>query len=108
MKAGDLRHRVILQRPIEIRGTDYADVQRTWQDVATLWASVEPLSGREFFANAEMQGELTARVRLRYRPGVTPKMRLQYDGRIFEIQSVMNVNEDDVELELMVAESLGG
>lgn len=107
MRAGDLRHRVILQRPIEIRGSDYADVQRTWQDVATLWASVEPLAGREFFVNREMQGELTARVRLRYRAGVTPKMRLLYDGRVFEIQSVMNVGEDGVELELMCAEALG-
>jgi SPP1 family predicted phage head-tail adaptor len=108
MRAGTLRNRVILQRPIEIRGADYADSQRTWQDVATVSAAVEPLSAREFFQNLEVQGELSARIRIRYMAGVSAKWRVLFGSRIFEIQGVINPGEMNVELELLCAESASG
>jgi SPP1 family predicted phage head-tail adaptor len=108
MEAGLLNRRITLQRPVEVRGADYADVQVTWQDVATVWASVEPLSGGEFFRNQEQQGELTHRVRIRWRAGVDSKMRVLFGTRIFGIDSVINPEEADVVLELMCTESLSG
>lgn len=111
MRAGLLGHRVTLQAPVEVRGADYADVQRTWANVATVWASVEPLSAREFFQNLEVQGELSARIRLRWSSaiaGISQKWRVLYGSRVFEIQGVINVGEHGVELELLCAEVSGG
>jgi SPP1 family predicted phage head-tail adaptor len=48
----------------------------TWTDVATVWASAQPLRGREFFAAGAMRSEASVRFRIRYRAGVTGAMRV--------------------------------
>ena len=52
MRAGSLRHRVTIQR-YELVVDEYGGPLRreSWKDVATVWASVEAVSGREFFAS---------------------------------------------------------
>ena len=46
MRIGTLRHRVELQEPVENQD-GYGEAERTYTTYATVWASVEPLSGRE-------------------------------------------------------------
>ena len=108
MDAGSLNKRVTIQSPAEVRGADYADVQRTWTDVASVWASIEPLSARELFQNREVSSELTTRVRMRYLSGVSAKQRVLFGARVFEIQSVLNPGEMNIELELLCAEMMSG
>ena len=108
MDAGILRHRVTLQSPVETRGPDYAEVQRAWTDVATVWASIEPLSARELFQNLEVSSELTTRVRIRWMAGVSAKWRVLFGVRVFEIQSVLNPGEANIDLELLCAEVTSG
>lgn len=43
IKAGQLRHRITLQVSTTTRD-DYGGTIQTWADVATVWASVDPLS----------------------------------------------------------------
>jgi SPP1 family predicted phage head-tail adaptor len=99
MRAGTLNRRVQLQRPV----TDVDAEGRTgdvWTAVATVWATVEPLQGREALLAAQAQTTLTHRVRIRYRTGVTARMRLVYGARIFDIQSVIDTGEARRELVL--------
>ncbi|WP_395585520.1 head-tail adaptor protein, partial [Pseudomonas syringae group genomosp. 7] len=44
--SGTLRHRVLIQQQVTTRDSDGIE-QTSWVDVATVWASVEPLSARE-------------------------------------------------------------
>ena len=107
MRAGLLDQRVTLEQPVEVRDADYGTANKTWSPVATVWAAVEPLSGREFILNQEQQSELTARVRLRYSTevaGITPKMRVNFGGRLLQINAVINPLQADKELQLMCAE----
>ena len=68
--AGDLRHRVLIQQQVTTRDED--GVQTTsWLDVATVWASVEPLSAREFIQSGQTQAAVTARITIRYPPAST-------------------------------------
>ena len=84
MRSGMLRHRVTLQRFQQ--GQDaYGGPVETWEDVATVWASLEAMSGREFFASQQAQSEVTQRIRIRYRPGVTADMRVIHQGTVFNI-----------------------
>lgn len=84
MRAGMLRHRVTLQRFQQ--GQDaYGGPVETWEDVATVWASLEAVSGREFFASQQVQSEVTHKVTIRFRPGVAADMRIVYGGRVFGI-----------------------
>lgn len=102
-----LRHRITLQQPemtVETGG-QYA-VQ--WQDVATVWAEVVPLENRLMTAEIVLDAQLTARVShsitLRYRAGVTADMRVAFNGRHFNIRSVVNVGERNRLLRLLAEE----
>lgn len=76
-----------------------------WVTAATVWASVEPLRGREYIEAKQGQVEVSHRVVMRFREGVGPEMRLRLaGGRVLEIESVINPLERGERLELMCAE----
>lgn len=97
LAAGKLRHRIKIQEPKESR-TDTGDVLITWKDVAEVWASVEPLSVREFIAGQAMKSQVTARIVVRYRPGLTAQMRILYRGKIYNPQGWLPDPESGLEL----------
>lgn len=57
MQAGKLRHRVTIQEPVMVQNPETGAVNKTWQDIATVWAEVSPLSAREFIAAQASQGK---------------------------------------------------
>jgi SPP1 family predicted phage head-tail adaptor len=65
----------------------------TWVEVATLSAALRPIGGSEGVEADRLAGRVTHEVSLRYRPGVTPAMRFRKGTRIFQILSVINVEE---------------
>jgi SPP1 family predicted phage head-tail adaptor len=103
MQAGKLRHRITIQEPVTARN-NYGEAITTWTAVATVWASVEPLSGREFFAAEHVQSEVTHRVRMRWQSGITPDMRVLFEGRVLKIEAVINYSERRTDLQLMCQE----
>jgi SPP1 family predicted phage head-tail adaptor len=105
MKIGRLRHRIKLQTYTAFRDSFGAE-EPEWTDVATVWASVTPASGKEYFASAQTNAELTTKITMRYLSGITPNMRVVFDERIFEIVSVLNYEERNVELNLLCKESV--
>jgi SPP1 family predicted phage head-tail adaptor len=107
MRISDLRHRITLQQKTTTRDAE-GNVRETWADVATVWAAFEPIRGREYFQAASVNAENTVRFRIRYRQGVTPTMRVVYGGRVFDIKSVIDVNERHLEIELMCQEWASG
>lgn len=78
-----------------------------WGDFATVWASVEPISGKEYWASSQVQAEVTHRIRVRYLPGIRPTMRVQFKARTFEIESIINWQERNIDLQLMCKEKVG-
>jgi SPP1 family predicted phage head-tail adaptor len=103
MQAGKLRHRVTIQQATETRNT-LGEAIKTWSTVATVYASVEPIRGREFFAAEQVQSEISHRVRMRYRSGLAPRMRLLYGSRMLQIEAVIDVEERHRETQLMCRE----
>ncbi|SXF83116.1 phage head closure protein [Klebsiella variicola] len=89
MQAGKLRHRVTLQEPVKEQNPTTGAVINTWRDVATIWAEVSPLSAREFIAAQASQGEVTTRITIRYRAGVTRKHRILFRGGVYNIEGVL-------------------
>lgn len=106
MRAGRLRHRVTIQQPAETRDADGAVIE-SWNTYAVRSASVEPKTGRERWVSDQRFAEVDYLVRLRYDSvavAITPKMRVSYDGRIFNITAVIHVNERRREIHLMCQE----
>ena len=103
MQSGRLRHRIDLETNVGTTNT-FGAITDTWSLWTTLWASVEPLSGRELLQAQQMQADITHRVRFRYVSGVTAKMRVAYGSRYFNILSVINDQERNREIVLMCKE----
>ena len=100
MKAGQLDQRVTVERLSG--GVDELDqpLPDTWAPLFTCWAAVEPLAGREYLAAAALLSEVTARIRMRYRPGITAADRVIHDGKVYGITSVADVHSSRRELQL--------
>jgi len=110
MKAGKLRHRIELQSNAPTQDS-YGEPIASWTTDDTVWASIEPLSGRELLRAQEVHAEVTTRIRVRY-PGalgastLTADDRIKHGARIFEIAAVINPDERDRELELLCVEAV--
>ena len=75
-----------------------------WKPVATLWAAIDPISGKEFYAAEQSQSEVTHKVRCRYRAGLTTAMRIKYGKRTFQIVSIIDWEERHESLLIMCKE----
>ncbi len=105
MRAGPLRCRVTIEEPVETQGADGA-ILTAWETFATTWASVEPIIGKEYFAQQREQAAVSHKIRMRHIAGITHKMRVAWGARIFEIESVLNVGERNREVVLMCSEAI--
>lgn len=103
--SNQLRHRITLQSQ-SVANDGFGQAQDVWIDVATCWASIEPSPKGEQVAGAAMVASRTHLVTLRYRDGVTAKMRALFGSRIFEITSVIDVEERHFWLQLDCTEGL--
>lgn len=104
IRAGQLRHSVTIQRAIETRGADGSTAQ-TWITYASVFAAIEPVSGREYFAAQAEGSDVTHRVTIRYIKGLTTKDRVLFGTRTFDIESILNTGELNAELVLMCSET---
>lgn len=101
---GKLRHRVEIQYSIDTRDEFGAVSGQTWNTLCTVSASVEPLVGREYFAAAQIQSEVTHKITMRYKRGIKPYFRAFFGDRIFDILSILNIREENRELILYCKE----
>jgi len=92
MRIGLLRHRVTIQRLSKYQN-EMGEEEPKWTNVATRWASIEPISGREYFAAQQINAEITHRVKMRYLEEMGSTMRLLCGTRIFQIEVLINVEE---------------
>lgn len=109
MQAGRLNRRIIIHQNTPTRDANGGEVE-SWSVLAYRWASLEPINGREYFTAQQTASEVTHRVRIRYDytvKTVTPKMRIVYGSRTFDIESVINPRESNKELVLMCRELNG-
>lgn len=106
MRAGQLRHRVIIQHKTITRN-DGGEPIETWANLVTVWGSVEPLRGREYLEAQTQQQAISHRIRIRHpRQSVTPEMRVKFGTRVFEIESALNTGERNIDMTLMCREMI--
>ena len=86
MRAGRLRHVIVIQKVTETR-SDTGAIVESWGTFLTTRAAIEPIKGNEPFASAHLRGETTVSITLRFHPGITSKMRITSGGLTYEIDS---------------------
>lgn len=87
--AGRLRHRVSLQRNEPTQDTTTGELLDNWVEYGKAWASVEPLSARDFIAAQAGQSKVTARIVMRCRPGLLPTDRIVHRGTVYTIAGIL-------------------
>jgi SPP1 family predicted phage head-tail adaptor len=105
MQAGQLRKRVTIQQRSQTQD-EYGQPLLTWSDVATVYAAIEPMNGRELIAAEAVNSDVTHNVTMRYRAGITAAMRLNYQGRLFNIHTILDENERHRMLTLICSEGM--
>lgn len=81
----------------------------SWQTVVqSMWAGVEPMRGRDYFAAGQMQVPTDVRVVIRWRAGVEPGMRIVDGDQVYEIVMPVDVGGRRVTLELMCVSGVRG
>ncbi|MBB4954488.1 SPP1 family predicted phage head-tail adaptor [Agrobacterium vitis] len=102
---GKMCARLTLQQPMDTFDGQ-GGVARNWQDVATLWAQVEPQSvSREEQGEAEI-ATVTHAITLRHRVDLARGWRLAKGSRIFTIRAWRDPDESQRFLVLDCAEEL--
>ena len=89
---GRLRHRLTLETAIRTPDGG-GGASETWTTVAQVWAQIRPTGGSEGFDADAVAGRVSHEITLRYRAGVVPAMRLLSGHRIFEIMTVIDIDE---------------
>jgi SPP1 family predicted phage head-tail adaptor len=100
---GAMRARITVQRenPQAAGGGAYAV---GWTNVATLWAQIEPINGREALQGARLESRVAYRLVLRYRPDIVAGMRVVWQGKNFAIQTVLDQGVTHRFTQLLVSE----
>ena len=108
MRAGTLRHRVAIETQTDTTDsmggftTTWAPYRGMERTPAAIW----PIRSKEMINSGKLELEVTHRIRIRYRPGITSKMRINWAdrSRVFNIISIINPDERNIMLEMLVTE----
>ncbi|MEN6474134.1 MAG: phage head closure protein, partial [Syntrophaceae bacterium] len=70
-------------------------------NVETVCSEKRDLSSRELFQASQVYADVTTMFRIRYRAGLNTKMRIYYDGRYYNIRSIIDPSDRRRELHIM-------
>ncbi len=110
IRTGTLRKRVQIQRRATTQDT-FGQQSDTWITLATVWADIESISGREVMAAQAVNVDISHTITVRYQsifaqPKTVVAYRVLYNGRIFNIHSMSNAEERNAIVVLTVSEGL--
>lgn len=107
MKAGKLRHRIIIERPVEVEDEGGGRV-RSWlaaeSYVGTFWGSIDGRTGRERYHAQQIESVYSHLITMRYRPGIEPEMRARHGAHVYNIRAALDPDGTRRELLLFVEE----
>ena len=104
MRAGRLREIANIQSFTEsISGS--GQVTRGWTALfSNVFCLVEPVRGKENYQHDKTNAEMTHRIKMRWHNGVTPKMRVIWNSRTFNIVEIKEDYKHADELHLLCIE----
>lgn len=105
MRSGNLKHKIDITSYADVKN-DFGEVEKSFSVFKTTYASIVPVSGKEYFASKQTNAEVSHKIECRFISGITPSMRIVYGARVFNIESVINIREANKILQIMATEVL--
>lgn len=91
-KSPQLNQRILLQTKVETQ-SDTGFMTVSWAYYLSVWANVKPFRGREYHEADRVNAETTSWFLIRYRRGLSPTMRIVYEGRNYDILDIQEVGK---------------
>ena len=92
MNPARFRHRIEIQEFAESVNDNGYPVEG-WTTKCYLWADIKTVKGSEMITSATEVNTDTYRFIIRYTRGLHAKLRVVFNGRTFDIQSILNDDE---------------
>ena len=94
MQAGKLKHYVTFHElPADPVKNEFGEEMQHEVLVHKAWASIEPMTGSEYFSAATVNADITHRIAIRYVPGIKPEQTILCGTRKFNVLSAVDVEE---------------
>lgn len=106
VRAGRLNRRVTIERSTRSQNS-YGEEVDSWSTLATRWASIVYSKGSEVYPFGAEKGKKPVSIMLRHGSDIDDiscNDRVVFESRVFDIESVANVHEDDHRIELTCVE----
>lgn len=103
MQAGKLDKIFELQAPDDNTGTAGEGLPN-YTTVARLHGGFNPVSANDVLMARQQGSSRTESIKIRYHAGLTNDMRLVWRGRYFYVDSILNRNEKNKEIDLLCIE----
>lgn len=87
MNIGKLNRRIDILK-YDVTRDEYGGEQKEWVLQKTLWASIQPVSGTEYFKAQQVEAQNITTIIIRYRTDITVLNRIKYKDKIYEIIGV--------------------
>ena len=104
MHIGDLKHSVTLQYSTRV-ADGMGGFATTWNDAATVYAAIWPISAKEAVQSMGVAMTITHRIRMRYRANIRSSWRIKHGNRYYNIVSIINPNMERKWLDILVKEA---
>ena len=99
LSAGKLRHTIELERLKSVPDGAGGWSQK-WVSQGTLRAMMKPVSGRERMEYERLESVVTFRCVIRFRSDIRASDRIRYNGRVYNIRYIYDIEERRKWLEL--------
>lgn len=108
--AGKRRHHMVIKKK---SSSDFDEGGQTLvlppDDVATVWASIEPLRGQEALLARQLDATLSHRITIPWSSDIAtidPSHFIDFGDRRFHISEVRNIREENREMEIIAGEQV--
>lgn len=102
MRAGRL-NKLIKIFKFDLVRNEYGEKEKQKVEVATVWASIDPISANEKYLQAKEQAEITHKIEIRFIE-INTSMQIEFNDRVFDIKQVINPREKNEKLIIMAVE----
>lgn len=90
MRAGRMDRLITIQQRSDSQDS-YGQPVPSWSTLAEVWADKKDVKASERFASEQRIAEQTTVFRIYWRDDVTAKMRVSYDGKVYDINGVAEI-----------------
>ncbi|MCP3680269.1 MAG: phage head closure protein [Gammaproteobacteria bacterium] len=103
IQSGKLRHKISIQSLVETQSS-FGEPVQSWSSFTTnVWASIEPLKMQERFIADQFMSNVEKKITIRFTTGIEPKQRVINNSLSYDIESIINPDERNRELQLLVS-----